>query len=388
MNQLLHHAMEAEAQLAEEVQQKYHFSPASRYSARAPSNPAPAPHEGTASFPSFSTRPVPSGALSRHPATTPADSSSSSASVTRASEKVCHTCGGKGHFKIDCPNNKVIVVIENGYETGDDADPFGYEDECEDAYANSCHIIVVSPCMLSVQPSVDSQRCNLFQSKALVGPNKACKVIIDGGSYRNLASKELCAKLGLKYLPHPNPYYIQWVSDNGEMKVNHMVLLNFEIGPYKDSIDFDVVPMTVCHLLLGRPWLYDRHVQYNGRANTYHLEFKGMKINLLPMSPQQIGNESREKGEVKLEQPLPQDNVTAVSDITKSERVPKLLVLATKEDMGEFSEDPTVMPLVLMYKGEVLVSNHMQPVSLRVSIVLQEFDDIFPVDVPDGLPLL
>jgi hypothetical protein len=78
---------------------------------------------------------------------------------------------------------------------------FGSDDEGEDAYADSSPIIVV-------QPNVDSQRCNLFQTKALVGPNKACKEIIDGGSCHNLASKELCATLGLKYLPHPNPYYI------------------------------------------------------------------------------------------------------------------------------------------------------------------------------------
>jgi hypothetical protein len=221
-----------------------------------------------------------------------------------------------------------------------------------------------------VQPNVDSQCCNLFQTKELVCPNNACKVIIDGGSCRNLRSKELCAKLGLKYLPHPNPYYIQWLSDNGEMKVNHMVRVKFEIGPYKDSIDFDVVPMTVCHLLLGRPWLFDRHLQHNGRSYTYHLEFKGKKINLHPLSPQQIVNESRQKTEVKLEQPPPRDNVTAMSDIKKSEGVPNLLVLATKEDMREYSEDPIAMPLVLMYKGEVLVSNDMQPVSLGVSAVL------------------
>jgi hypothetical protein len=50
--------------------------------------------------------------------------------------------------------------------------------------------------------------------------------------------------------------------------------------------------------------------------------------------------------------------------------VPNLLVLATKEDMREFSEDPTSMPLVLMYKGEVLLSNDMQPIFLGVSAVL------------------
>jgi hypothetical protein len=45
--------------------------------------------------------------------------------------------------------------------------------------------------------------------------------------------------------------------------------------------------------------------------------------------------------------------------------------------MREFREDPTAMPLVLMYKGKVLVSNDMQPVSLGVSTILQEFDDVF-----------
>src|SRR4051812_9529696 len=108
------------------------------------------------------------------------------------------------------------------------------------------------------------------------------------------------------------------------MKVNHMVRVNFEIGTYKDSIDFDVVPMTVFHFLLGRPWLYDRHVQHNGRANTNHLEFKGKKINLQPMSPQQISNESRQKIEVNLQDASVggRESVAAVHDVidpTKSD---------------------------------------------------------------------
>jgi hypothetical protein len=56
-------------------------------------------------------------------------------------------------------------------------------------------------------------------------------VIIDGGSCHNLASKELCAKMKQKYLPNPNPYYIHWLSDNGEMKVSYMVRVEFQIGP-------------------------------------------------------------------------------------------------------------------------------------------------------------
>ncbi|KAK1603495.1 hypothetical protein QYE76_008178 [Lolium multiflorum] len=116
----------------------------------------------------------------------------------------------------------MFINEDNEYETGDDVDPNApdddYDTDGEDAYPSNARTIVVSQRALNVLPSASTQRCNLFQTKALVGPDKACKVIIDGGSCRNLASKELCTKLKLKYLPHPHPYYIQWLSDNGEMK--------------------------------------------------------------------------------------------------------------------------------------------------------------------------
>ncbi|KAK1699471.1 hypothetical protein QYE76_016168 [Lolium multiflorum] len=394
MNQLLHHAREAESQLAEEAKVKGRATGAGRFTPRAPST-APAPSTRSAPYSTPPSKPV-SNVSNAKKSESAASTSGSGVSTTRNRDMLCHTCGGKGHFKRDCPNRKVMFINEdNEYETGDDADPNApdnddYDTDGEDAYPSDARTIVVSQRALNVLPSASTQRCNLFQTKALVGPDKACKVIIDGGSCRNLASKELCTKLKLKYLPHPHPYYIQWLSDNGEMKVNHMVRVEFAIGPYKDCIDFDVVPMTVCHLLLGRPWLYDRSVQHNGRANTYHLEYKGKKINLQPMSPQQIVNESRQKIEVNLEDaPLDRrENCNVVSDITKSERVNSLVSLATKEDMREFSEDPTAMPLVLLYRGTVLVSNDMTPLPLGVSNVLQEFGDVFPEEVPAGLPPL
>jgi hypothetical protein len=64
------------------------------------------------------------------------------------------------------------------------------------------------------------------------------------------------------------------------------------------------------------------------------------------------------------------------------------ILMATKEDLREFGDDPMVIPLMLVYKGEILVSNDNSPLSLGVSSVLQEFDDIFPEEVPAGLPPL
>jgi hypothetical protein len=63
-------------------------------------------------------------------------------------------------------------------------------------------------------------------------------------------------------------------------------------------------------------------------------------------------------------------------------------LMATKEDLREFGNDPTEIPLVLVYKGEILVSNDNTPLSLGISTVLQEFADIFPDEVPAGLPPL
>ncbi|KAK1666147.1 hypothetical protein QYE76_054306 [Lolium multiflorum] len=235
MNQLLHHAREAESQLAEEAKVKGRATGAGRFTPRAPST-APAPSTRSAPYSTPPSKPV-SNVSNAKKSESAASTSGSGASTTRNRDMLCHTCGGKGHFKRDCPNRKVMFINEdNEYETGDDADPNApdnddYDTDGEDAYPSDARTIVVSQRALNVLPSASTQRCNLFQTKALVGPDKACKVIIDGGSCRNLASKELCTKLKLKYLPHPHPYYIQWLSDNGEMKVNHMVRVEFAIGP-------------------------------------------------------------------------------------------------------------------------------------------------------------
>jgi hypothetical protein len=61
------------------------------------------------------------------------------------------------------------------------------------------------------------------------------------------------------------------------------------------------------------------------------------------------------------------------------------ILMATKEHLREFGDDPMALPLVLVYKGEILVSHNNTPLSLGVSTILQEFDDIFPEEVPAGL---
>ena len=110
----------------------------------------------------------------------------------------------------------------------------------------------------------------------------------DGGSYHNLASKELCDKLQLKFKKHPHPYHVQWLSDSGTIKIQHMVQVFFKIGSYEDTVDCDVVPMSVCHLLLGCPWQYDKAVMHDGRTNYYSLKSNDKNFVLRPMTPSQV----------------------------------------------------------------------------------------------------
>ncbi|PUZ56899.1 hypothetical protein GQ55_5G382500 [Panicum hallii var. hallii] len=143
--------------------------------------------------------------------------------------------------------------------------------------------------VLSVQLKEEErgQRFNLFQIQAKVN-NKLTKLIIKGGSCHNLASKEMCEKLGLTMIKHPHPYHFQWFSDCGDVKVQYMVKVTFSIHDYTNTIECDVVPMTVCHLLLGRPWQFDQRAMHDGYDNTYAFRWQGKGVKLLPMTPTQI----------------------------------------------------------------------------------------------------
>jgi len=44
-----------------------------------------------------------------------------------------------------------------------------------------------------------------------------------------------------------------------------------------------MLPMDACHLLLGRPWLYDNHVIHNGHANTYAFKHNSRRLTLAPL---------------------------------------------------------------------------------------------------------
>ena len=65
--------------------------------------------------------------------------------------------------------------------------------------------------------------------------------------------------------------------------VSEQCLVKFKIGHYVDEFLCDIMPMDCCHIFLGRPWQYDRHVVHDGRLNQYTLWINGKKQTLSPL---------------------------------------------------------------------------------------------------------
>jgi hypothetical protein len=53
----------------------------------------------------------------------------------------------------------------------------------------------------------------------------------------------------------------------------------------------DIMPMDICHIVLGRSWQYDRKSIHDGRRNTYSLEKNGSKHVLLPLKDETVKEE-------------------------------------------------------------------------------------------------
>ncbi|RDX91883.1 hypothetical protein CR513_26065, partial [Mucuna pruriens] len=129
------------------------------------------------------------------------------------------------------------------------------------------------------------QRDTSFHSRCL-DFGKFCSHIIDRGSCVNEVSLRLMEKLAIPTLPHPKPYNLKWVSEKGKQ-----VSLAITFGIYKDNIFHDVMPREETHILLGRPWKFDRKVTYDEVSNKLSFVYLGEKVVLKPVSLREVSKD-------------------------------------------------------------------------------------------------
>ncbi|KAA3484261.1 reverse transcriptase [Gossypium australe] len=165
-------------------------------------------------------------------------------------------CLGNVHITNRFPNQSALVLRDNGeieseLEKEDETEiPTDEKDDLE--YAMGGEILVIKQ-SLSIQTIENEQQ----------------------------------QKLGLETTKHPHPYNLQWLNDGGELKVTKQAVITFSIGKYSDEVLYDVVPIHVGHLLLGRPCQFDRRVLHDGYTNRYTFKHQGKNVTLEPLTPKQ-----------------------------------------------------------------------------------------------------
>ena len=273
--------------------------------------------------------------------------------------KRCFRCQGLGHIASECPNKRVVTLVE--YQAHIDEEE--REEETELSLSESIEEVVEGPdegellvirralSGLSSQEGLE-QREAIFHTRCTVG-GKVCSLIIDGGSCANVAAQSMVDKLKVIVSPHPKPYTIQWLNQSKGLQITQRCLLSLSIGKtYKDEIWCDVVPMDACHVLLGRPWLFDRSVIHDGRMNTYTFTKDHKKITLTP--------------------------IQVPSKETPSKDV--FLTTLLKTQMHEFE---SYKEWILLGQEPAKPTAHSHPL---LKPLLQEFSHVFPQEIPPGLP--
>lgn len=113
---------------------------------------------------------------------------------------------------------------------------------------------------------------------------KVCNVILDGGSSENIVSKEVVEKLKRPIKKHPHPYKVAWFCRGNE--VSARCLIKFTVGNNVED---------ACHILLGRPWLYDKDMIHHTRVNTYAFKKVTKNLTLQPLKEEATSSSKASK---------------------------------------------------------------------------------------------
>ncbi|GJV27055.1 putative reverse transcriptase domain-containing protein [Tanacetum coccineum] len=211
----------------------------------------------------------------------------------------CFKCGELGHKSSDYRKER---------------DAFVYGD------TGQMLVIIKSLLLPKDEESGDWPRNNIFHTTCTI-KDKVCKLIIDSSSCENVISRDAGEKLNLKQEKHLKPYKL--------------------------------ISMDACHILLGRPWQFDRCTTHDGRANTYIFNKDNVKVMLVPSKVVGLAKQTKKGNE----------NLLSISNF-----------------MDEVDQSGIMYALVVRDEEPlVLVPPYVKP-------LIEKYADVMPKELPSGLP--
>eukprot|EP00253_Pinus_taeda_P013296 PITA_13296 len=268
----------------------------------------------------------------------------------------CYTCGEWGHMSRDCPHNKSASQRGANVAEAKPEPPRLVEKEEPTKEGES---LLLRRTLLRLEKEIGepAQRKNLFRTTCK-SKGKCCKVIIDSGSTDNIVSTEMVEKLGLKKKAQPAPYKVSWLQKGHQVIVTEQCNVEMKIGTYNNVILCDIMPMDVCHVLLGRPWQFDRKAIHDGRRNTYTIEKDRVKHTLLP-----VKNDADKE--------LPENSI---------------MLMSGKEMLQEVDKSEEVHFAIMGMPKVILTSTNLNDLPEEIQSVLNSYMDIIVNELPNELP--
>jgi len=172
--------------------------------------------------------------------------------------------------------------------------------------------------------------------------------------------------------------YIQWMNQSGTLKITHKARVKFSIGNYVDTVDCDIVKMSACHLLLGRPWQFDLDATHTGCSNNYSFAHKGVCHVLKPMLESAIKAEVFATSKVKKK----------VAEVTPKPRMALLKegendVTVTSQIIACESSSKDSIPKIASASTYVHVSNNVTLIG-REHMLVATKSDLTDVSINHG----
>ncbi|KAL6313103.1 hypothetical protein AAG906_018818 [Vitis piasezkii] len=115
-----------------------------------------------------------------------------------------------------------------------------------------------------------------------------------------------------------------------------------------------IVDSDSSHIILGRPWLYDRDVHHCGKENTYSFMFKNQKVGLKPMTVAEMGKYRIQKS----------------TKVVEGMKRKQGYICCNNEENG------------------MKDAGNISSIPKKAAELLNNFSDIGPVDLPSELPPL
>ncbi|PHU09275.1 hypothetical protein BC332_21135 [Capsicum chinense] len=142
-----------------------------------------------------------------------------------------------------------------------------------------------------------------------------------------------------------------------------------------------------CNLYLWRPWKYDHLSNHDGRTNRYSFELNSQKFTLHSLWPSQVNEdhiklrELKEKGNKQSEK---KDQIEEWYEEEENKRLKGKMLSRNKDPFNEHDEK---IPMLLL-ANDFHANQSTFPIPQTISLVLQDYKDMFPKKPLQGLPPL